>query len=350
MVLKTSMILSGQDYGNGKLSNYQIEALKVEGLNWGDVYEKMIEANLAEDVGGKDSGKALKLNFDVHQDRDEVQSALSLDDQTFNRVYGIIERALATDREDPRTVGFSTLKGLIKAVPAEVPAIVFLSGGQNDDQVLWNMDAVAKASRDPLIFIKARDAVITELEREDNFERANEIRNLEKAPWEISYSFGRGLQRPTLLTWKGFEENWAKAQAKMLATALATQAARLGKLTTDLLNATLVDKAELEKTVADSTSLVQAPDTKGGIDFNASGVNMEIKISDEGFVFPQVDPAMLQKIRIDHLNPRILNITPLDMPMIRQMLGLDEQKNKSKNSEVSYRSLDQAIRLEHVMV
>ncbi|HTL69657.1 MAG TPA: phosphoenolpyruvate carboxykinase (GTP) [Candidatus Eisenbacteria bacterium] len=134
----------------------------------------------------------------------------------------------AAARADADTVGFQTLKGLLKTVPAEVPAIVFLSGGQKDDEVVLNMDAVSRARLTR--FEEARDQAAAELEAEGKAPRAAEVRKLAKAPWEISYSFGRGLQRPGLLAWGGKAENFDKAQEALLQVAKDTQKARLGQL------------------------------------------------------------------------------------------------------------------------
>ncbi|PIQ85604.1 MAG: hypothetical protein COV74_07845 [Candidatus Omnitrophica bacterium CG11_big_fil_rev_8_21_14_0_20_45_26] len=134
----------------------------------------------------------------------------------------------AADRADPDTVGFETLKGLLKTVPAEVPAIVFLSGGQGDDEVVKNLDGVIRAGQNRLE--EAVAAAVTELENEGNRDQAAKLWSYTRAPWEISYSFGRGLQRPGLLAWQGKSANFEAAQDVLRETAQATQAARLGKL------------------------------------------------------------------------------------------------------------------------
>lgn len=134
----------------------------------------------------------------------------------------------AENRADSETVGYQTLKGLLKVVPAEVPAIVFLSGGQKDDEVVKNLDAVIRASQTQ--FEAARNEAAVELRAEGKAEQAQKVQSLAKDPWEISYSFGRGLQRPALLAWAGKDENFAAAQDVMKKTSLSTQAARLGRL------------------------------------------------------------------------------------------------------------------------
>ncbi|MBI4354926.1 MAG: fructose-bisphosphate aldolase, partial [Candidatus Omnitrophica bacterium] len=134
----------------------------------------------------------------------------------------------APAQTDPETVGVATLKGLLKTVPAEVPAIVFLSGGQADDQATANLDAVNRAAQTR--FTEARDAAASELEAEGNAARAAAVRALTQAPWQLSYSFGRGLQAKALKAWAGQDANFEAGQAAMRATALEVQAARQGRL------------------------------------------------------------------------------------------------------------------------
>jgi len=100
-------------------------------------------------------------------------------------------------------IGQETINVLLATVPAEVGAIVFLSGGQGDVQATENLDAVARAAQ-------AHGNV----------------------PWPISYSFGRGLQAKALKAWGGKLENIAAAQAAMVANARDVQAARQGRLKT----------------------------------------------------------------------------------------------------------------------
>lgn len=132
------------------------------------------------------------------------------------------------EQTDAETVGFETLKGLLKTVPAEVPTIVFLSGGQSDNQATENMDAVARASTSR--FIEARDAAVAELRAEGKSERADQLAGLAKTPWEISYSFGRGLQARALKAWGGRAELFNAGQQEMIATVQEVRSARQGNL------------------------------------------------------------------------------------------------------------------------
>ena len=164
-------------------------------------------------------------------------------------------------------VGFETLKGLLRSVPSAVPSIVFLSGGQKDDQVVENLDAVLKASQTR--FNEARDAAAAELEAEGQEERAAQVRQLTEAPWEISYSFGRGLQRAALLAWGGEPSQYTVGQDTMSQTARVVQSARLGQLGVD--NALIAqfkpaDFAHPEFNVNDKTLIFQSLVLKGLID------------------------------------------------------------------------------------
>jgi len=133
----------------------------------------------------------------------------------------------AANRANPDEVGFQTLKGLLRSVPAALPAVVFLSGGQADDEVNRNLNGVILASQNR--FREARDEAVVELRAEGKNERAEEVADLTQAPWQISYSFGRGLQRPALEAWGGTQEGYANGQQVMLRTAKEVQAARLGQ-------------------------------------------------------------------------------------------------------------------------
>jgi fructose-bisphosphate aldolase class I len=86
-------------------------------------------------------------------------------------------------------------------VPAAVPGIVFLSGGQSDEQATARLDAMNK---------------------------------LGPHPWQLSFSYGRALQAAALKAWKGEESNLAAAQSAYAHRARMNSAARDGKWTPDL--------------------------------------------------------------------------------------------------------------------
>ncbi|HRH24470.1 MAG TPA: fructose-bisphosphate aldolase class I [Candidatus Paceibacterota bacterium] len=88
--------------------------------------------------------------------------------------------------DSPEDVAEDTLGALLQAVPAVVPGIVFLSGGQTPDQATDNLRAIAQLA-------KAKNA-----------------------PWPLTFSFSRALQEEALALWKGKEENVPAARAAFL--------------------------------------------------------------------------------------------------------------------------------------
>lgn len=92
-------------------------------------------------------------------------------------------------------VARATLTCMKRTVPAVVPGIVFLSGGQSDEQATVNLNA---------------------------------LNRLGSVPWELSFSFGRALQSPALKTWVGKSENVQLAQRALYHRAKCNSAARSG--------------------------------------------------------------------------------------------------------------------------
>ncbi|KAJ9187092.1 hypothetical protein P3X46_002588 [Hevea brasiliensis] len=90
-----------------------------------------------------------------------------------------------------------TVTALRRTVPPAVPGIVFLSGGQSEEEATQNLNAMNKL---PVL-----------------------------KPWTLSFSFGRALQQSTLKTWAGKKENVEKAQEAFLARCKANSEATLGK-------------------------------------------------------------------------------------------------------------------------
>jgi fructose-bisphosphate aldolase class I len=91
-----------------------------------------------------------------------------------------------------------TIRALRRHVPAAVPGIVFLSGGQSDDDADANLDALNRAGS--------------------------------QQPWQLSFSYGRALQAAALKAWAGMPANVAAARAVFAERAAAVGAARRGRL------------------------------------------------------------------------------------------------------------------------
>jgi fructose-bisphosphate aldolase, class I len=86
-------------------------------------------------------------------------------------------------QESVQRVAEATIRCLARYVPAAVPGIVFLSGGQS---------------------------------AEDATDHLNAINMMGPHPWHVSFSYGRALQAPVLAAWKGQEGNLAAAQKTFL--------------------------------------------------------------------------------------------------------------------------------------
>jgi fructose-bisphosphate aldolase class I len=87
-----------------------------------------------------------------------------------------------SQQADLAQVADATNRCLRRSVPAAVPGIVFLSGGQSDEAATQRLNTICAAS---------------------------------DIPWKLSFSFGRALQAPALNIWKGSADNVAAAQAAL---------------------------------------------------------------------------------------------------------------------------------------
>ncbi|SDF54426.1 fructose-bisphosphate aldolase, class I [Limimonas halophila] len=105
----------------------------------------------------------------------------------------------ASQQAGAAEVARTTLRTFRRVVPAAVPGIVFLSGGQTDEQATRNLDAINK------------------LAQEDG------------APWPLSFSYGRALQQAALKTWAGNNDNANQAREAFMARAQQTSAAAQGR-------------------------------------------------------------------------------------------------------------------------
>jgi len=90
-----------------------------------------------------------------------------------------------------------TVVGLSRTLPAAVPGVMFLSGGQSEEEASQNL---------------------------------NEMNKLEiRRPWVLSFSYGRALQHSCIRAWAGKDENLQKAQEVFITRAKANSEATLGK-------------------------------------------------------------------------------------------------------------------------
>ena len=103
--------------------------------------------------------------------------------------------------QDPADrVASATLRVLSHTVPAAVGGIAFLSGGQSARLATERLDAINRLADRP-------DA---------------------RAPWPLTFSFGRALQQPALALWRGQAANRSAAQSALHHRAQCNRAVRLG--------------------------------------------------------------------------------------------------------------------------
>ena len=99
-------------------------------------------------------------------------------------------------KASPEEVAKATLRVLRRVVPASVPGINFLSGGQTSEEATLNLNA---------------------------------MNSLGQQPWSLSFSYGRALQEPAQKAWAGKLDNKHAAQNAMLKRARLNGAASSGE-------------------------------------------------------------------------------------------------------------------------
>jgi fructose-bisphosphate aldolase class I len=135
------------------------------------------------------TGRALQaLYTELHDQRVDLQGTLLKP----NMVLSGYE---AAQRAGVEAVADATLDVFYRHVPAAVPGIVFLSGGQSDEDATAHLNAMN--ARGP-------------------------------HPWQISFSYGRALQAPALKAWGGKDENVEAGRRAYYHRAKLNSAARSG--------------------------------------------------------------------------------------------------------------------------
>ena len=95
-------------------------------------------------------------------------------------------------------VADATVTCLLRTVPAAVPAVAFLSGGQSGEQAAAHLNAMI-------------------------------VRYKSRLPWALTFSFARAIQQPAMEIWKGDEAHVAAAQRALYQSASFSRAARRGE-------------------------------------------------------------------------------------------------------------------------
>lgn len=102
-------------------------------------------------------------------------------------------------QEEDDIIALTTVKTLLRSVPASVPGIAFLSGGQSAVQ------ASARLNKIHVMY--------------------------PSLPWAVTFSYARAIQQPALEIWAGREENVPAAQLALFHRADCNRAAKVGKYT-----------------------------------------------------------------------------------------------------------------------
>ena len=100
-------------------------------------------------------------------------------------------------------VAETTIDAFLRTVPAAVPGIAFLSGGQPSELASARLNAMNRLYEG-------------------------------KLPWSVTFSFSRAIQQPALELWRGNPENVAAAQMALVHRARCNAAARRGEYTTEM--------------------------------------------------------------------------------------------------------------------
>jgi fructose-bisphosphate aldolase class I len=151
-------------------------------------------------------------NHTIERCEEATEAALRITFSTLMRhrvhLEGMILKPsmVVSGKENPRQAGVEevaerTIRCLKRTVPAAVPGIAFLSGGQS---------AVSAT------------------------EHLNAMNKLGPHPWQVSFSYARALQDPAIKAWKGESANVATAQKIFRHRAKMNGAARSGSYTKEL--------------------------------------------------------------------------------------------------------------------
>jgi fructose-bisphosphate aldolase, class I len=112
----------------------------------------------------------------------------------------VIPGAACPTQETVEAVADATVRCLLRAVPAAVPGIAFLSGGQSPELASARLNAM-------------------------------NVRFQARLPWALAFSFARAIQQPAMEIWRGEEAHVLAAQQALYHRALCNRAARRGEYT-----------------------------------------------------------------------------------------------------------------------
>lgn len=109
----------------------------------------------------------------------------------------VLPGASCPTRQNENKVADATVECLLRSVPAAVPGVAFLSGGQSGELASARLNAM-------------------------------NVRFKHRLPWALAFSYGRAIQEPALRIWHGDRRNLVAAQEALGHRARCDRAARLG--------------------------------------------------------------------------------------------------------------------------
>jgi fructose-bisphosphate aldolase, class I len=101
-------------------------------------------------------------------------------------------------KADPEQIAYYTVRSLQRTVPPALVGVVFLSGGQSEEEATVNLNAINKLPK-------------------------------ERRPWALTFSYGRALQATCIKTWAGKPENRMAGKNALTVRAKANSEAQLGQ-------------------------------------------------------------------------------------------------------------------------
>jgi len=110
----------------------------------------------------------------------------------------VLPGIICPKQESVEQVADATVRSLLRVVPAAVPGIAFLSGGQSGELASARLNSM-------------------------------NVRFKSRLPWVLTFSFARAIQQPALEIWQGKEANVIAAQEALLERARGNGAARRGQ-------------------------------------------------------------------------------------------------------------------------
>jgi fructose-bisphosphate aldolase, class I len=153
--------------------------------------EVLMDGTQTIDVSNQVTRDVLKALFDALNQKGVFLDGILL------KPNMVIAGLMCPEQPATEIVAQKTLECFRDTVPAEVPGVVFLSGGQRDDLAIKHLALM------------------------------NQTVDL---PWVLTFSYGRALQRKALTTWKGQDATVAAAQAAFIEQARLNSLATLGQL------------------------------------------------------------------------------------------------------------------------